>query len=71
VLTGFATIAVVIAVGALLAHLRVVDAGAQQVLSRLAFFVASPALTVLARDTILVTTVGAVPVIPLVAAWLG
>ncbi|MDR6863484.1 AEC family transporter [Phycicoccus sp. 3266] len=46
VLTGFATIAVVIAVGALLAHLRIVDAGAQQVLSRLAFFVASPALMV-------------------------
>ena len=46
VLTGFATIGVVIAVGALLAHLRIVDAGAQQVLSRIAFFVASPALMV-------------------------
>ena len=46
VLNGFATIAVVIAVGALLAHLKVVDLGAQQVLSRIAFFVASPALMV-------------------------
>jgi len=46
VLTGFATIGVVIAVGALLAHLRLVDAGAQLVLSRIAFFVASPALMV-------------------------
>jgi predicted permease len=44
VVLGFATIAVVIAVGALVAHLGVVDLGAQQVLSRLAFFVASPAL---------------------------
>ena len=51
VFTGFAAIAVVISVGALLAHLRVVDAGAQVVLSRIAFFVASPALmvTTLAR----------------------
>ena len=47
VLTGFATIAVVIGVGALLAHLRIVDLGAQQVLSRIAFFVASPALMVI------------------------
>ena len=47
VFTGFATIAVVIGVGALLAHLRIVDLGAQQVLSRIAFFVASPALMVI------------------------
>ncbi|WP_270889856.1 AEC family transporter [Pedococcus sp. 5OH_020] len=47
VLTGFTTIAVVIGVGAVLAHLRIVDLGAQHVLSRLAFFVASPALMVL------------------------
>jgi predicted permease len=46
VITGFVTIGVVIGVGALLAHLRIVDAGAQQVLSRIAFFVASPALMV-------------------------
>ena len=44
VVLGFATIAVVIAVGALVAHLGVVDLGAQQVLSRIAFYVASPAL---------------------------
>jgi predicted permease len=47
VFTGFATIAVVIGVGALLAHLRIVDLGAQQILSRIAFFVASPALMVI------------------------
>ena len=47
VFTGFVTIAVVIGVGALLAHLRIVDLGAQQVLSRIAFFVASPALMVI------------------------
>lgn len=47
VLNGFATIAVVIAVGALLAHLKVLDEAAQKVLSRLAFFVASPALMVI------------------------
>ena len=46
VLEGFATIIVVIALGALLAQLRVLDLGAQVVLSRLAFFVASPALLV-------------------------
>jgi malonate transporter and related proteins len=47
VFTGFATIALVIGVGALLAHLRIVDLGAQQVLSRIAFFVASPCLMVI------------------------
>lgn len=47
VATGFGTIAAVIAVGMLLAHLRVVDLGAQHVLSRIAFFVASPALMVI------------------------
>ena len=46
VFTGFATIAVVIGLGALLAHLQFVDLGAQYLLSRLAFFVASPALMV-------------------------
>lgn len=44
VVLGFATIVAVIGVGALIAHLGVVDLGAQQVLSRIAFFVASPAL---------------------------
>ena len=47
VFTGFATIAAVIALGALLAHIRLVDAQAQILLSRLAFFVASPALMVM------------------------
>ncbi|MGZ4494492.1 MAG: AEC family transporter [Nocardioides sp.] len=46
VLEGFVTIGVVIAVGFLLAHLRVLDLTAQHVLARLAFFVASPALMV-------------------------
>ncbi|WP_425474933.1 AEC family transporter [Fodinibacter luteus] len=46
VILGFATIVAVIGVGALVAHLGVVDLGAQQVLSRVAFFVASPALLV-------------------------
>ncbi|CAN7212150.1 AEC family transporter [Knoellia sp. LjRoot47] len=46
VFTGFATIGVVIAVGALLAHLRIVDLTAQRVLSQIAFFVGSPALMV-------------------------
>jgi len=54
VLEGFATIGAVIAVGALLAHLRILDASAQQVLSQLAFYVASPALivTLMARTDV-------------------
>lgn len=54
VLEGFATIAAVVAVGWVLAHLRVLDTTAQNVLSRLAFYVASPALllTVMARTPI-------------------
>lgn len=47
VLAGFATIGAVIGLGALLAHLRVLDDGARVMLSRLSFFVASPALMVL------------------------
>lgn len=46
VLEGFATIGLVIALGAILAHFRVVDDQVRIVLSRLAFFVASPALLV-------------------------
>jgi malonate transporter and related proteins len=51
VLEGFVTIGAVIALGALLAQLRLLDDGARMVLSRLSFFVASPALmvTVLGR----------------------
>lgn len=47
VLLGFSTIGTVIALGALLAHLRVVDISAQILLSRLAFFVGTPALMVM------------------------
>ncbi len=46
VLEGFATIVAVIALGAFLAQIRVLDLPAQVLLSRLAFFVASPALLV-------------------------
>lgn len=46
VFAGFATIAVLIGLGILLAHLGVVDAGGQRTLSTIAFFVASPALLV-------------------------
>lgn len=46
VLEGFATIGVVIALGVLLAHVGVLDLTSQTVLSRLSFFVASPALMV-------------------------
>ncbi|MGE9807223.1 AEC family transporter [Janibacter sp. G1551] len=47
VVNGFAAIGAVIALGALLAHVRLVDLQAQVLLSRLAFFVASPALMTL------------------------
>ena len=46
VLEGFLTIGSVIGLGALLAHLGVLDDQARVVLSRLSFFVASPALMV-------------------------
>lgn len=46
VLTGFATIAVVIACGMLLAHVGVLDLAAQRALSLTSFYVASPALLV-------------------------
>ncbi|TIC82873.1 AEC family transporter [Nocardioides sp. GY 10127] len=44
VLDGFGTIAIVVALGWLLAHLGVLDLGARRTLSLLAFYVASPAL---------------------------
>ena len=44
VLSGFATIWVVIGTGWLLAHLRILTMTAQDVLAKVAFFVASPAL---------------------------
>ena len=46
VLAGFATIGLIIGLGFLLAHLKVLDATAQHVLTRTAFYVASPALMV-------------------------
>jgi malonate transporter and related proteins len=46
VLAGFATIGILIGVGFLLAWLRILDATAQGVLTRTAFYVASPALMV-------------------------
>lgn len=51
VLQGFATIAIIIGLGWLLAHLRVLDMTTQAVLARLSFYVATPALmvTVLSR----------------------
>lgn len=54
VLAGFATIGSIIALGALLAQLRVLDLHSQHLLSRLSFFVASPALmvTVLGRTDV-------------------
>lgn len=68
VVTGFATIAAVIGVGALLAQLRLVDLGAQHLLSRLAFFVASPCLMVV---TLARTDVHAVLSANLVASFSG
>ena len=46
VLEGFATIGTIIALGFVLAHFKVLDADSQVLLSRLSFFVASPALMV-------------------------
>src|SRR3954469_396944 len=46
VLAGFAIIGIIIGVGFLLAWLRILDATAQGVLTRTAFYVASPALMV-------------------------
>lgn len=81
VFEGFATIGVIIALGVLLAQIGVLDLTAQTVLSRLSFFVASPALmvTVLSHADVtrvlsknLVATVCGVlvcAVVYLVAAW--
>ena len=46
VLAGFAVIGIIIGLGFLLAQLRILDATAQGVLTRVAFYVASPALMV-------------------------
>jgi malonate transporter and related proteins len=54
VATGFVTIGAVIALGFLLAHIKLLDAASQRMLIRIAFFVASPALmiTVLSRTDV-------------------
>jgi len=54
VVAGFVTIVSIIGLGVLLAHLGILDASAQQVLTRLTFYVAAPALmiTVLGRTDI-------------------
>ncbi|ROR93018.1 AEC family transporter [Nocardioides aurantiacus] len=59
-LNGFVTLALVIGLGALLAHLRVVTEVTQRELSRLAFWVASPALilTTMARTDLDAALVG-------------
>jgi malonate transporter and related proteins len=46
VLTGFATIGIIIGLGFLLAQLKILDTAAQGVLTRIAYYVASPALMV-------------------------
>ena len=78
VLAGFVTIGAVIGLGALLAQWRILDIEAQRMLSRLAFFVASPALvvTVLADTDVsqifsanLVASIGSVVVAA--AIWIG
>jgi malonate transporter and related proteins len=46
VLTGFATIGIVIGLGFLLAQLKILDTAAQGVLTRIAYYVASPALMI-------------------------
>jgi malonate transporter and related proteins len=46
VLAGFATIGIIIGLGFLLAQLKILDATAQGVLTRVAYYVASPALMV-------------------------
>ena len=80
VLAGFATIAVVIGVGFLLAHTRILDVDSQGMLARLAFYVASPALmvTVLGRTDVsqlfsanLVASLGSVLVTATVAVLLA
>lgn len=46
VLTGFATIGLIIGLGFFLAHIKLLDLASQRMLARLAFFVASPALMI-------------------------
>jgi predicted permease len=80
VLAGFATIGIIIGVGFLLAQLKILDVTAQGVLSRTAFYVASPALmvTVLGNTDIhrllsanLIASLGSVVVAATVAVLLA
>jgi malonate transporter and related proteins len=80
VLAGFATIGIVIGLGFLLAQLRILDATAQGVLTRVAFYVASPALliTVLGGTDIhrlfsanLIASLGSVAVVATIAVLLA
>ncbi|WP_229051570.1 AEC family transporter [Aeromicrobium sp. Leaf350] len=80
VVEGFATIIAVISLGWILARVGLFDVGAQHMLSKLAFFVASPALmlTVLSEADVstvfsanLVATVASVVVVVLVYALLA
>ncbi|MBB6629130.1 AEC family transporter [Nocardioides sp. KIGAM211] len=57
VLEGFATIGVLIALGMLLAHVGIIDLAGQRTLSRLAFYVASPALLITVLEDTDVTEV--------------
>lgn len=54
VLAGFTTLGLIIGLGAVLAHFKILDVASQRMLARLAFFVASPALmvTVLGRTDV-------------------
>jgi predicted permease len=70
VFDGFATIGLVIALGALLAHLQVFDESAQRLLSRLAFFVASPALMIVTLGAADVSAVLSLNLVATVAAVL-
>ncbi|WP_448073570.1 AEC family transporter [Georgenia yuyongxinii] len=75
VLTGFATLAVIVALGYLLGRFAVLGTGADVVLSRLTFFVATPALmfrTVAAADVTDIFSAGAlVNVLTVVVAVLA
>jgi malonate transporter len=80
VLAGFATIGIIIGLGFLLAQLKILDATAQGVLTRVAFYVASPALliTVLGGTDIhrlfsanLIASLGSVAVVATIAVLLA
>ena len=58
-LIGFSTILVVIAAGAALAHVGVLDRRSQRTLGEIAFFVASPALMVVTISKVHLETAAA------------